>query len=174
MWRFARSTPRSYSNRPGERRRQWRERPREPLRDLLLVAAEHVREPRHVIEADERVGDHEPALWEVRPRVRQLDRRLEPRRVVVGEVADHRLAARLGLLEPDQARAVADEGVPAQPAALDGLEEERGPAFGAQPQVRPERGDEVCGDDGDRVHVGSDKQKDPPAGRSSSGTGFSA
>jgi hypothetical protein len=63
--------------------------------------------------------------------------------MVVAEVADDRLAALLGSGEVDEARAEADEGVAAEAAALDGLEQEaRAPAL-AQPQVRPERGDQV-------------------------------
>ena len=63
--------------------------------------------------------------------------------MVVAEVADDRLAAGLRLLEGDEARAAADEGVPAEPALLDGLEQEaRAPAL-AQLQVRPEWGEEI-------------------------------
>jgi hypothetical protein len=63
--------------------------------------------------------------------------------VVVAEVADDRLVERLRLLEGDEAVAAADERVAAEPALLDGFEQERGPPALAQLQVRPERGDEI-------------------------------
>ena len=77
MYCFARSTPRTYSNRPGERR----VRPPVPLRpassrvsgpssrsaDLDRVAAQDLGHPQHVVEPDERVGDDEPALGKAGP-----------------------------------------------------------------------------------------------------------
>ena len=66
--------------------------------------------------------------------------------MVVGEVADDRDVEALGLLEGDEPRAGADEGVTAEPALLDGLEQEARAACVAQPQVCPERGEEVGGD----------------------------
>ena len=135
---------------------------RELRRDLGLVAAEHVCEARDVVEADEHVGDDELALRKVATGVRQPDGRLEPRRVVVGEIADDGLAAGLRLVDADDPRAVADERVPPEPPVLDGLEQERGAALvRAQPEVRTEGGDEIGCYDGDRVHL-SDKQKRPP------------
>jgi hypothetical protein len=41
---------------------------------------------------------------------------------------------------------------------LDRLEQEGGSVLGAQPEIRPERSDEICGYDGRCVHFG--KQKD--------------
>ena len=79
--------------------------------------------------------------------------RLELGGVVVAEVADDRRGLLLGLVERDDARAAADEGVAAEPALLDRLEQERRLAGGAQPEVRPERGDQVGGDDGGVVHA---------------------
>ena len=58
--------------------------------------------------------------------------------VLVAEVADDRLAAGLGLLERDEPRAAADERVAAEPALLDGLEQEACAAALAQPEVGPE------------------------------------
>ena len=52
-----------------------------------------------MVEADERVGEDEAALREVRTRVRQRHARLERGSKVVAEVADDRLARDLGLLE---------------------------------------------------------------------------
>ena len=87
--------------------------------------------------------DDEAALREVGALVGQRDRRLELGRVVVADVADHGLAAGLGLGEVDDPRAAADERVPPEPAALDRLEQEAGPALLAQPDVRPEGSDEI-------------------------------
>jgi hypothetical protein len=70
--------------------------------------------------------------------------------MVIPEVADDGLAAALGRGEVDDARAAADERVAAEAPALDGLEQERRAAAVAQAEVRPERGDEVGGDDGCR------------------------
>src|SRR6266568_8352935 len=49
----------------------------------------------------------------------------------------------------------------AQSPVLDRLQQEGAPAFGlvmAQPQVGPERGEEICGDDGGCVHIGTNKK----------------
>ena len=97
---------------------------------------------------------------------------LERGGVVVGEVADDRLGARLCFFERDELRAAADERVAAEPAVLDRLQQERCLALLAQPQVRPERGDEVGGDDGCRVHELLQKEKDLPAGRSRERSGY--
>ena len=117
--------------------------PSSSSRDRAWVAAEHLGHPEAVVEADEHVGDDEAALGQVAALVRHRHGRLEPRRVLVAEVADDRLPAGLRLLERDQARAAADERVAAEPALLDGLEQEaRAPAL-AQPEVGPERGEQV-------------------------------
>jgi hypothetical protein len=100
----------------------------EQPRDLVGVAADHLRSVEDMVEADEDVGDEEAALREAGALRRQLDGGLEPSRVVVGEVADDRLPAGLGLCEVTEVRAAADERVPAEPAALDGLEQEGGAA----------------------------------------------
>ena len=134
------------------------QRPVEPLRDLDRVAAQDLGHAQDVVELDERVGDDELALGKVRPGVGQRNGRLELRDVVVAEVADDRLVERLGLLEPDDPRPVADERVAAEASVLDRLEQERGAVLGAQPEVRPERSDEIGGYDGGCVHFG--KQKD--------------
>src|ERR687898_817956 len=105
--------------------------------------AKHLGEPEHVVESDERVGDDEAALREVRAVVRQLDRRLQRRRMVVAEVADDRLAAALCLREVHEARAEAHERVTPEPPALHRLEQEARTSALAQPQVGPERGDQV-------------------------------
>jgi len=111
-----------------------------------------------VIELDERVGDGEQALREVRAGVGERNRRLELRDVVVAEVADDGLVKRLRLFEVDDPRPLADERVPAQTSVLDGLEQEGGAVLGAQAEVRPKRSDEIGGYDGGCVHFG--KQKD--------------
>ena len=136
------------------------------LGDLGRVAAEHLREPGDVVEADQHVGDDEAALRKPWSGVRQRHGRLELGDVVVGEVADDGLAAGLGLLDVDEPRAVADERVLSETPVLDGLEQERGPAaLRAQPEVGPERSDEIGCDDGYRVHDGFifGQQKRPPS-----------
>ena len=120
-----------------------RQRAVEPGRDIGGVAADHVREAVRVVEADERVGDDEQALREVAPAVGQRHGRLEPGDVVVGEIADDGLAAGLGLLEADEPRAAAEEGMTAEPPLLDRLEQERGRGALAQAEVRAERRDEI-------------------------------
>src|SRR5215212_4248135 len=112
----------------------------------------------------------EPAHGQVAALVGERNSRLEPRDVVVPEVADDRETAGLGLVDVDDPRPAADERMPSQPSLLDGFEQEARAAAGAQPEVGPEGGEEVGGDDGQCVH--SDKQKDPPSGRSASGTGL--
>ena len=105
-------------------------------------------EAARMVEAHQRVGDDEPALRQVRPVGGELHRRLERRDVVVGEVADDRRRRRLRLGEIDDPRAAADERVPPEAPALDRLEQERRFALAAQPDVRAERRDQVCWDDG--------------------------
>jgi len=92
------------------------------------------------------LGDVEAALGERRAAVGQRHGRLELRDVVVRDVADDGLAAGLGFGEITEVRAAADERVPAEAPAVDGLEQERGAPLPAQPKVRTERSDEVCGD----------------------------
>ena len=105
-------------------------RAREQIGNRARLAAEHLNHPHAVVEADEGVRDHEPALWQPAPVLGQLDRRLKPRRMVVPEVADNREPACFGFREVHYPRARADERVAAQPALLDRLEEEaRAPAF---------------------------------------------
>ena len=96
-----------------------------------------------MIEADENVGDEEAALGQSGAVARQRHGRLEPGGVVVGEIADDRLAARFGLGEVTEMRAAADERVAPEPSPFDGLEQERRAAGFAQPQVRAERCDEI-------------------------------
>ena len=98
-----------------------------------------------MVEADEQLRHDEAALVEARPVVGQRHRRLEARDDVVAEVADDRLAERLGLVEADEPRAAADERVPPEAPALDRLEQKRGGRALAQAEVRPERGEEVGG-----------------------------
>ena len=153
MCSFALTTARSYWWREGSRRVE-PDRVREPgsaegcgpsssSATACRVAAEHLGHPEPVVEADEHVGDDEAALGQVASLVRHRHGRLEPRRMLVAEVADDRLPARLRLLERDEARAAADERVAPEPALLDRLEQEaRAPAL-AQPEVGPERGEQV-------------------------------
>src|SRR5205823_2890432 len=72
------------------------------------------------------------------------------------------LAAGLRLLEADEPGAAAEEGVTAEPALLDRLEQERRGGPLAQAEVRAERRDEIGRDDGGRVH-GNEKR--PSSGR---------
>jgi hypothetical protein len=102
-----------------------------------------------VVETEKHVGDDEPALRQAGAPVGERHRRFEPRDVVVGEVTDDRLRQPLGLVDRDEPVAATDERVAAQPALVDGLEQERGAAAGAQVEVGRERGDE-CGVDGRR------------------------
>ena len=88
-----------------------------------------------VVEADERVADDEAALGEAAPVLRQRHGRLQPRDVVVGEVADDRQPELGRLVEADDPRAGAHPRVAAEPAALDRLEDEARRAGVAQAQV---------------------------------------
>ncbi len=120
--------------RPGEGARSWRDGSRSSGPARRRAAGEEVAQARsrrrasprkssadaaRVIEAQEHVGDEEPALGEVGTFVRQRHGRLRARHRVVAEVADHRLSERLGLLERDELRPRADEAVPPEPASLD-------------------------------------------------------
>ena len=114
-------------------------------RDVRGIADEHLGDTGPVVEADERLDDDEAALGQAGTVGRQRHRRLERGGVVVREVADDRGVQCLRLLERDDARAPADERVAPEPTALDRLEQEAASALAAQPEVRPERGDEVGG-----------------------------
>ena len=116
---------------------------RERAGDGVRVAGEHGRRPAPVVVADERVGDDEAALGQLRAVVGQRHRRLELRDVVVREVADDRRADRLGLVERDEPGARADEGVATEPALLDRLEQEARVTLLPQPQVDAERREQV-------------------------------
>ena len=116
-----------------------------------------------MVEADERLGDDEAALGEPVPLVGHRHRRLELRDVVVREVADDGQSERLGLLERHEPRPGAHPGRPAEPPALDGLEEEAGAAHSAQAEVRPERGEEVGRDGRGRGQSGLQRRKRPPS-----------
>jgi hypothetical protein len=63
--------------------------------------------------------------------------------VVVAEIADDGLAAGLSFGEVDEPRAGTDEGVAAEAPALDRLEQEARTHAVTQPQVGPERGDQI-------------------------------
>jgi hypothetical protein len=101
-----------------------------------------------VVEADEDVRDDEQALGKAAAGVRQRDRRLERRRVVVAQVADDRLGARRRLVEGDQSRAGAEQRVAPEPPLLDRLEQEARPPGLAHAEVGPEGRDQVGGDNG--------------------------
>ena len=124
----------------------------EPPRDLVRVAGEHLGDAAAVVEADERLDDHEAALREPATVRRDRDAGLEPRRGLVREVPDDGHVERLRLLEADEPRAAADPGVAPEPAALDGLEQEARAPGVAQAQVRPERGQQVGVERGGRCH----------------------
>src|SRR5207248_11363396 len=85
---------------------------------LGRVTAQDLGQSGRVVEADERVRDDEPALGKVRAVGGQRHRRLERRRMVVREETHDRRVCPLRLLEPDEARSGADEGVPAEPPVL--------------------------------------------------------
>ena len=114
-----------------------------------------------MVEADKRVGDDEAALGQIAASPREENRRLQHGRVVVAEVADDGYFEGLGLRQADQLRAGADKRMPSEPAVLDGFQQERAIAFGlvaAQPQVGPEGGEEIGGDDGGCVHGRANKK----------------
>ena len=118
---------------------------------LVGLAREHLRYARAVVEPHERVRDNEAALRKRRPFGRQGDRRLEPSRMVVGEIADHRRVGRLGFGEVDEPGAGADEGVPTKAASFDRLQQEAAALPPPQAEVCRERCDEVGRDGGQRV-----------------------
>jgi hypothetical protein len=101
-----------------------------------------------VVEPDQDVRDDETTLTQTGPFVRKRHGRFQARGVIVGEIADDRLSARLCLREIAEPRAAADKRVSPEPSAFDRLEQEGCTAFPAQPQVGAERGDEIGGDVG--------------------------
>jgi hypothetical protein len=114
--------------------------------DLVAVAREHLGRSRAVIEAHERLGHDEAALGKAVAGVRQGDGRLERRDVVVGDVAHHGQPERLGLVERHEPGARTHPRRATEAPALDRLEQEARTPHPAQPEVRPERGEEVGGD----------------------------
>ena len=74
----------------------------EPRCDLVAVTREDLRRAAAVVETDERLGDDEAALRQLRAVGGKLHRRLELRDVVVREVADDGRVERLRLLERDE------------------------------------------------------------------------
>jgi hypothetical protein len=101
-----------------------------------------------VVEPDQDVRDDKTTLGQTRPFVRKRHGRFQARGVVVREIADDRLSARLCLCKIAEPRAAADERMSSEAAAFDRLEQEGCTAFPAQPQVGAERGDEIGGDVG--------------------------
>ena len=61
--------------------------------DRVAIAGEHFGEVRDMVETDEAVGHDEAALREVGAVRRQRDGRLQPRDMVVADVADDRAPA---------------------------------------------------------------------------------
>src|SRR6266536_2979721 len=96
-----------------------------------------------MVEAHEYVGYEEAALGQACAVVGKRHGRLEPGGVVVGEVADDRLAAGFGFGEVAEVRAAADERVPPEASALDGLQQEGRAALTPQADVGAERCDEI-------------------------------
>src|SRR5262249_57866136 len=84
--------------------------------DRDRVAAEHLRHPEAVVEADECVGDDELALRQVAACFREPYGRLERSRVVIAEVADDGGVEGLCIGHAHHPRAGAQEGMPAEPA----------------------------------------------------------
>ena len=126
-----------------------------------------------MVEAEEDVGDDEPALGDVGPLGRERHGRLELRDVVVAEVADDGLVELLGLLEGDDPVAAADERVAAEAALVDRLEQERRAPDLAQAQVGRERCEQVGVEDG-VCHRLLENEKRPSSGRRVERCGLSA
>jgi hypothetical protein len=101
-----------------------------------------------MVEPDQDIRDDETTLSQTSAVVRKRHGRLQSCDVVIGEIADDWLSARLGLGEIAEVRAATDERVSPEPPAFDRLEQERRAAFLTQPQVGAERGDEIGGDVG--------------------------
>src|SRR3990172_11492943 len=129
------------------------------VRDVQLraqldrIAAQPLRRSRHVIEAEHRLDDDEPALGKLWPVRRERHCRLERRSEVGAEGPHHRFSEALRLLEGDEAAAVPDKRVTPEPPALDRLEQEARRTQGTQADVCPERGDQVCGYGGRGLHL---------------------
>src|SRR5919205_2652725 len=94
------------------------------MRDLPRLADEDLRDALRMVEADERVRDHELALREAGAVIGQRHGWLQLRDEVVAEVADDRHVERLRLLERHDAGARADEREAPEPPALHRLEQE--------------------------------------------------
>ena len=100
-----------------------------------------------VVEPHERLRDDEPALREPMALGRERNGRLEAGDVVVGEIADDGQPELLRLVEGDEAGpAPIHELRPRRPRSTDSSRARAPDA--AQPQVRPERGEEVGRDHG--------------------------
>ena len=135
---------------------------REKRGDGVRVPVKHLGDARRVVEAHKGVGDDEAAHRKAGAPVRERHGRLQLCDVVVGEVADHRApggerALRGG--EVHDPRPPPHEAVASEAALLDRFEQEGRATFGGQPEVGPERGDQVG------VDVASDRhgnQKDLP------------
>ncbi len=111
--------------------------------DLVRIASQHLGDAADVIEPQERLGDDEPAHRQPGAFVGERHGRLELADPVVPDVPHNRLAERLGLVDIDEPRPAADERVPAEPPLVDRLEQEARIAGRAQPEIRPERGEEI-------------------------------
>ena len=138
--------------------------------DVGRVAVDDVGGAGDVVEPEEDVGDHEPALGDVRALLGQVHGRLELRDVVVAQVADDGCIDRLRLVEGDEPVAAADKGMAAEPTLVDRLEQERGSPVSAQAKVRRERRQEV----GIEVRSCHRKKKTTLLGSRSSGAGCGA
>jgi hypothetical protein len=118
--------------------RERRHRAGEQVGDLVRVAAEHLRHPAAVVEADEDVRDHEEALRGGRgrrPGAATVGSELGG--VVVAQVADDRLGAGRRLVEGDEPRAGSEQRVAAEPTLLHRLEQEARPPGLAYAEVAP-------------------------------------
>ena len=112
------------------------------------IAAQHLGDAADVVEAQQHVGDDEAAQRQARAGVGQRHGRLELGDPVVADVADDRLVEPLGLVDADEPRAAADERVAPEPPLVDRLEQEARAAGLAQPEVGPERGEQIGVEDG--------------------------
>jgi hypothetical protein len=101
-----------------------------------------------MVEPDQDVRDDETTLGQARALDGKRNGRFKTGGVVIGEIADDGLAARLGLRKKAEVGAAADERVSSEAAAFDRLEQEGRAAFAAEPQVGAERCDEIGGDVG--------------------------
>ena len=138
----------------------------EPSGDLLRIAGQHLGGAGAVVEADERLADDEAALGEaaaLRPAAARSARAV-PR----GRTRGSRRSAAPSSAASSKStmpRAGAHPRVPAQPPALDRLEDEARAPRVAQAQVGAERGEEVGVDRGRHADVAGVvllKRKRPP------------